>query len=1494
MRSAQLALVTLMLYLSFITCEVFYIMPSTTYPCPQDPQIYFTLKQFTDNIYSNTYANMTLIFLPGNHTLDSDLNVMNLSEFSMYSDVNIAWISCKRNGFLTFINVKTVQIRNLAFLGCGENILHQINLLTVQDSIFQGYYDSGTALYIIETVANIAKSLFVSNTGTFQHPVDEYFLQEDEYKEVGGAITAFQSKVRISECTFRDNSAELGGALFLEQSIISINNTTFDHNFANPYVSNQTLVTGGVMVAYWNCVIVVKHSNFTNNSGLISDFLGGSVIVHSNITIDGCIFQHSIGSMFIAVDSNLTDYNSVYKYSNSTTTGDVLNARSSNVIYIRCQFTYNRASFKGGVINAYNSVITLQRCDLNHNRAMFGGVISTEGSNICIENCTITYNTALAWSAIQAFQSNITTENTIFYKNNAGIIFVTECRLFFKYITVRNNSANNNRGLLYAGDSTIQSSYQLLITGNLGDASTVYLYKSKCNFTGRFTFSNNFGSFLVIKSLVTFDGITTFLDCSQPADINLYFEKGGAVTNIESTTYFIGKTVFIGNHARISGGAIHAVQSTIHMSGDTTIANNSADNSAGGVYLYQSKLNCVHNCSFSGNTATTAGGAIHAIASTVYANDVQRGIWTPLLWAQLQLDIQQSIINDSPFTTIILSSNEADKGGGLALEMYSKLYGNDHMIIFKQNLANYGGAIFVNDYTSSGTCASKPFTTNSALTECFTQMLNYHGNHRLNIGEHHYQFVDNYAAMSGPSLYGGLLDRCTESPVVDIVNVYIYDITSVTPASFSRAKRSIEEIDIDVALISSDPVRICFCRDMDPDCSYQWPTTRVKKGHPFVVNLVAVDQVSHVINATIRSSLSSHAGGLGEGQQSQSTHESCTNLTFNAFSPRESEKLTLYAEGPCNNMGISKRKVKIHFSPCTCPIGFQPMETGNTKCDCVCDPQLYPYITNCNSATESLLREDTIWVGYHTEANHSGYLIYRYCPYDYCRPPTPAVAINLNIPNGADSQCALNRSRLLCGACKAGFSLSLGSTRCILCSKRWPGLLIAILLATVLAGVALVAFILILNLTVATGTLNGLIFYANIIAANYTTYMPISHPNVITMFIAWLNLDVGIDGCFYDGIDAYIKQWLQFAFPAYVILMVATVIFISERSSRFAKLIGKGNPVATLATLILLSYAKLLRAIINIFSFAILKYPNGLSKVVWLPDANVLYLNGKHIPLFLAAIVVVTLGLVYTLLLFSWQWLLQLQLPNKRIFRWIWNTRLNSFMDAYLAPHTPNHRYWTGLLLFVRVILYLVAALNLSNNPRVNLLAVSLAVSSLFILKAVLLVEVYRKWPMELLEFAFYFNLLLFTLASFYSLGNLHSQRVVAYTSTSIALVLFLGILSYHILCVIYNTQCVKMLKIKITHREHLVLDNVHTAFLADDSSDILTSAVAPTSTVVEMSPQHSTQDSTIGQESSKEQTPSDRLESSRVLNNDHQTACPADHCNANQLQLLSAEPNAS
>ena len=273
--------------------------------------------------------------------------------------------------------------------------------------------------------------------------------------------------------------------------------------------------------------------------------------------------------------------------------------------------------------------------------------------------------------------------------------------------------------------------------------------------------------------------------------------------------------------------------------------------------------------------------------------------------------------------------------------------------------------------------------------------------------------------------------------------------------------------------------------------------------------------------------------------------------------------------------------------------------------------------------------------------------------------------------------------------------------------------------------------------------------------------------------------------------DTYWKTWLQLLFSTYVILLVTVVIIVSERSTRFARLLGKKNPVAILATLILLSYVKLLKVIITSLSFTHLDYPNKICKTVWIPDGKIDYLSGKHIALFLVALGILVLGIIFTVLIFSWQWILYHQ--NKRILKWITKQqKLYLFIELYHAPYSFKHRYWTGLLLFIRIVLYATFALNVSNDPDVNLLAIGIVMLSLFFVKGLFVPKICKKWVLDVLEMAFYLNAALISVANLYAQDkSISGTKVIAYISGSVSFVLFCLVLSHHIL----TESCVSCLK---------------------------------------------------------------------------------------------------
>ena len=107
---------------------------------------------------------------------------------------------------------------------------------------------------------------------------------------------------------------------------------------------------------------------------------------------------------------------------------------------------------------------------------------------------------------------------------------------------------------------------------------------------------------------------------------------------------------------------------------------------------------------------------------------------------------------------------------------------------------------------------------------------------------------------------------------------------------------------------------------------------------------------------------------------------------------------------------------------------------------------------------------------------------------------------------------------------------------------------------------------------------------------------------------------------------------------------------------------------------------------------------------MWLHDANVDYLNGKHALFLVAVVVFLFLFLPYTLLLLFGQWLQAISYP--KLFSWVKRARLKPFMDLYHAPYKGKHRYWPGLLLVLRFVLLLVFALSSQQDSSINLLAI--------------------------------------------------------------------------------------------------------------------------------------------------------------------------------------------
>ena len=261
--------------------------------------------------------------------------------------------------------------------------------------------------------------------------------------------------------------------------------------------------------------------------------------------------------------------------------------------------------------------------------------------------------------------------------------------------------------------------------------------------------------------------------------------------------------------------------------------------------------------------------------------------------------------------------------------------------------------------------------------------------------------------------------------------------------------------------------------------------------------------------------------------------------------------------------------------------------------------------------------------------------------------------------------------------------------------------------------------------------------------------------------------------CLYDGLDSYAIAWLQFFYPLCLWLIAVALIVSSHYSTRVSKLTGR-NAVQVLATMFLISYTRLLRLVIDVISYTKITYPDGYKKTVWLVNGNIEFLTGKHIPLFLVTVLFVLLSLPYTFILLTIQFLYKLS--HYRVVVWV--QRLKPFFDAYTGPYKPHHRYWTGLLLVARIVLLVTFSANQSSNISVNLLAI------IIVTFAPMGWFSFTKWIYEsslnnFLEITFLCNLGITSAAVLFDTQT-RSNRTAVYSSTSIALVLFVGIILYH------------------------------------------------------------------------------------------------------------------
>ena len=1044
---------------------------------------------------------------------------------------------------------------------------------------------------------------------------------------------------------------------------------------------------------------------------------------------------------------------------------------------------------------------SLELCDIHHLhfQAMNYGTVNItfdELVNITWINCT-----DVSLSSINFYVAENFTHLFLFDSTSAiGLLNIA--------IISNMNRVGCSAILIKDGEANLVNSSFIGISGIYGSALAVY--RSNVTFTGNSMFGHNQGfvggAILSVNSSLIFTGSNTFVNNTVPyrlyADpdtaLCTYSEhygrgQGGAIMSLCSpldhpeskrNCSFLkisGNSTFANNQA-LGGGAIVAHLSSLTFEGLVEFVNNSVIHYGGALLIFgpSEVMFMVERVSFSNNTSTGYGGALlinnaavffdgtdESQSSTEFIGNSAGHEFNTCSGGAIRCQSCTLFFKSS----IIFTENTADRGGAISITnddgsswAVLTMYTNFTLYFIRNHADIVGGALQVDD---TYVCYLSPRCFFSFVTPL----------HNYSIENASLVFINNSAGQEGSVLYGGELNKClVHSGNNSNCNTHSKQVDSKNAMETFMNKSHITS-EGNVSDISSLTVQICLCNEHHvQSCSFRGLSMTdglyVYPGQLFNVTVVGLGQGNHSIPSRIMTRINDDSLTLSPAIQW--INSKCTTLYYRAyFSESDADRLTLaawfylYHDNPCQSLvdGIS-----IHLSFKFCPPGFV---LHNKICDC--DERLKKLTQNCyidNLSVEH--NRNNFWIS--LDNNRTGLLLTRFgCPLDFCKiPPTN---VSLDDPN-SQSLCDFNHSGILCGSCMESLSLALGSLHCIACNNFY----ILLVVPFALAGVALVAIILLLRLTVDVGTINGLLFFANIIQANRQAFFPRSI-NFFSVFISWLNLDLGIETCFYDGLTFYQYSWLQFLFPFYIWFLISLIIVVSHCSLTVAKYLGNFNPVAVLATLLLMSYGKILQAIITPLSWGYLThmYTDAVEHhcAIWLYDGNIgFFMDPGHIVLAVFAILMLLcLFLPYTFILLFGHYL---QAWSHQINLFSWINKIKPFIDAYHAPYRSNGRHWTGLLLVTRGGLFITFAVNAVGSDSFNILAISSVATALLSIKG----RVYENRYIDALESSFLLNLSIFSVATFYvretNLGNA-SQALLSGLSVGVAFVTFLGIILFHI-----------------------------------------------------------------------------------------------------------------
>ena len=365
MAQFTLSLVLVASLLSYCSAEnVYCVTPTATScsSCPHNSANCTTLSEYAHEAELYFTSNTTLVFLLGDHVLDRNITVANVTRLTMHgewsSSGNTATVVCTGSFFLIFTSTVDLKIHLLAFTSFTY---HALSLYSTQR----------TELVNCSFHGNHGTALVVNNTDITLAGITEFkHNRACGINVLGGAIIASNSNLTFNgNTTFLDNSAtsgqcQLSKFVFGGGAIFTSGNTVLNFSGTNNFFNNSAF-SGGAIYADYNTVLSFNGANnFINNSAHGG---GGAITTLGNTVLSFRGTSNVINNS--AVDEAVGVGGAIYTLGNA-----VLSFSGAS------NFFYNSADNGGAIYILGNAVLIDERV------IIFYPVLSFSGTSNFINN----------------------------------------------------------------------------------------------------------------------------------------------------------------------------------------------------------------------------------------------------------------------------------------------------------------------------------------------------------------------------------------------------------------------------------------------------------------------------------------------------------------------------------------------------------------------------------------------------------------------------------------------------------------------------------------------------------------------------------------------------------------------------------------------------------------------------------------------------------------------------------------------------------------------------------------------------------------------------------------------------------------------------------------------------------------------------------------------------------------------------------------------------